>query len=126
MKIWRMRAACWIPKVTNTHSEYIILIAFPLQQWLHERSSVLRNTHIAYLVPPAKCTHNHSALICNNVRLITGCVLSSVASCEAGEMRYMQRGLEPSLALFYISFRNTNVTEGENPNTFTPNLLATQ
>jgi hypothetical protein len=29
------------PKATNTHSEYEILIAFPLQQWLHERASVL-------------------------------------------------------------------------------------
>jgi hypothetical protein len=32
-----MRIACWITKATNTHSEYAILIAFPLQQWLHER-----------------------------------------------------------------------------------------
>ena len=22
--IWRMRIACWIPKATNTHSEYVI------------------------------------------------------------------------------------------------------
>ena len=35
MTIWRMRIACWIPKTTNTHSECVILIAFPLQQWLH-------------------------------------------------------------------------------------------
>jgi hypothetical protein len=26
--IWRMRIACWITKATNTHPEYIILIAF--------------------------------------------------------------------------------------------------
>ena len=39
--IWRMRLACWIPKATNTHSEYIILIVFPQQQWLHERASML-------------------------------------------------------------------------------------
>jgi len=31
IKIWRMRIACWIPKATNTYSEYAILIAFPLQ-----------------------------------------------------------------------------------------------
>jgi len=30
MKIWRMRIACWIPKDTNTLTEYVILIAFPL------------------------------------------------------------------------------------------------
>ena len=29
MTIWRMRIACWIPKATNTHSRYVILIAFP-------------------------------------------------------------------------------------------------
>ena len=28
MTIWHMRIACWIPKATNTHSEYIILILF--------------------------------------------------------------------------------------------------
>jgi len=30
--IWRMRFASWIPNATDTHSEYVILIAFPLQQ----------------------------------------------------------------------------------------------
>jgi len=33
MTIWRMRIACWITQTTDTHSEYVILIAFPLQQW---------------------------------------------------------------------------------------------
>jgi hypothetical protein len=42
MTIWRMRIGCWIPKATDKLSEYIILIAFPLQQWLHERASILR------------------------------------------------------------------------------------
>jgi len=32
MTILFMRIACWITKATNTHSEYIILIAFPLQR----------------------------------------------------------------------------------------------
>jgi hypothetical protein len=42
MKIWRMLIACWLPKSTNTHSEYITLTAFPLQSWLHEREPMLR------------------------------------------------------------------------------------
>ena len=50
MAIWRMRIACWIPKATNTHSEYVILIAFPLQQWLQERASMLRYTYTACIV----------------------------------------------------------------------------
>ena len=28
MAIRRVRIACWIPKATNKHSEYVILIAF--------------------------------------------------------------------------------------------------
>ena len=42
MTIWRMRIACWIPRATDTHPEYVILIAFPRQQWLHERALLLR------------------------------------------------------------------------------------
>ena len=30
MTIWRMLIACWITKATDRHSEYVILIAFPL------------------------------------------------------------------------------------------------
>jgi hypothetical protein len=48
--IWRMRIACWITKVTNTHSEYVIFIAFPRQQFLHERASLLRYTFAVSLV----------------------------------------------------------------------------
>jgi len=36
------RIACWIPKATNTHSQYVIFIADPLQQWLKEPTSMLR------------------------------------------------------------------------------------
>ena len=32
--IRRMRIACWINKATDRHSEYVIFIAFPRQQWL--------------------------------------------------------------------------------------------
>jgi hypothetical protein len=38
MKIWHICIACWVPKSTNTRSEYVIFIAFPLQQCLHERA----------------------------------------------------------------------------------------
>jgi len=62
--IWRMRIACWMTKATNTHSEYVILIAVPLQQRLHERASVLRYTYIAGLV---------------NLRSIWRCIISFTA-----------------------------------------------
>jgi len=48
MTIWRMRIAYWIPKATDTHSEYVILIAFPRQQWSRERAPMLHfYTHLA-------------------------------------------------------------------------------
>ena len=49
MTIWRIRIACWIPKATNTYSEYVILTNFLLQQWLHECTSMLRFTYSACL-----------------------------------------------------------------------------
>ena len=48
--IWHTGFSCWIPKATNTHSEYVIFIAFPLQQLLHERAEMLRSTYIACVV----------------------------------------------------------------------------
>ena len=42
MTVWHMRISCWVPKATNTHSDYVTLTAFPLQQWLHKRASTLR------------------------------------------------------------------------------------
>jgi hypothetical protein len=36
-----MHIACYEPKATNSISEYVILIAFPQQQWLFERGSNL-------------------------------------------------------------------------------------
>jgi hypothetical protein len=53
MAIWYMRIACWIPKATNTNLEYVIIIAFPLQQRLLERASMLR-----YIYNENICTIN--------------------------------------------------------------------
>ena len=50
MTVWHMHIACWLTKATDTHSEYAILIAFPLQQWSHECTSMLYYTYIACLV----------------------------------------------------------------------------
>jgi hypothetical protein len=48
--MWRMLFAGWIPKATDTHLEYAIVIAFPQQQRLSERACVLRHTYNAWLV----------------------------------------------------------------------------
>jgi hypothetical protein len=45
-----MRIACWITKATNTHSEYVIIIVFPLLQWLQQSPSMLRCTYNKCLV----------------------------------------------------------------------------
>jgi len=49
MTIRRKHIACWITKTKNTHSEYVICITFPLQQWLHQRVSMLRYMYIVCL-----------------------------------------------------------------------------
>ena len=41
--------ACWKTKATDIHSQYVIVISFPPQQWLRERASLLRYTYIACL-----------------------------------------------------------------------------
>jgi hypothetical protein len=48
--IRRMRIACWLPKFTNSQSEYATLITVALQQWLHKQAPSLRYTHIVCLV----------------------------------------------------------------------------
>jgi hypothetical protein len=45
--IWRMRIACWITKATHIDSEYVLLIPFPLYQWLQESASMFGYTYIA-------------------------------------------------------------------------------
>jgi hypothetical protein len=50
MTTWGARIACWILKATGKHSEYVLFIAFPLQQWLQEGASLVRHTYIVCLV----------------------------------------------------------------------------
>jgi len=44
-----MRFTLWILKATGTHSEHVILTAFLLPQWLHERATVLRYSTLPVL-----------------------------------------------------------------------------
>jgi hypothetical protein len=50
MAIRRMRIACWITNATVTHSEYVIIIIFPLQHSLREHASLLLYTYIMCVV----------------------------------------------------------------------------
>jgi len=65
----RMRFACCITKVTDTHSEYVILIAFPRPQWLRERTSMIRlHVHCLSCLSYNK-HHLHSVLCCRRLSL---------------------------------------------------------
>ena len=52
--IWRLRIPYWIPEATDTYSECVIglCIAFPLQQWLHDRTStdVIRKVQSVFVL----------------------------------------------------------------------------
>jgi len=50
MTVWHMHIASWKSKATDTHLEYVILIAFPLQQWLHGLISLLLCMYMCGLV----------------------------------------------------------------------------
>ena len=45
--IQRVRLACWITQAIDTHPDYVILIAFPLQVWLMNKSQCYIYTYIA-------------------------------------------------------------------------------
>jgi len=42
--------AGYLSLYTHTHTEYVILNAFPLQQWLYEHAPLLHYTYIACVV----------------------------------------------------------------------------
>ena len=48
--IGRMRISCLKPTATDTHSECLLLIAFPRKQWIRELASVLHCQYIACFV----------------------------------------------------------------------------
>ena len=53
--IRQLRISCWITKAKNAHKMFVKLTAFPPQQWLHKRASILRYNYIACLVLSTKC-----------------------------------------------------------------------
>jgi hypothetical protein len=81
--IWRMRFACWITKATDTHSEYVIVVAFPRQQWLRERASVLRYTYIACILIKIIASH-----LVKFMFLTSGSSFSIVTKLWAGKSRF--------------------------------------
>jgi hypothetical protein len=56
--IWRMRIAFWTPKAINTYAKYVMLVAFPWQQWLHELPTVTCDTYIVLFLSHSFCHHH--------------------------------------------------------------------
>jgi hypothetical protein len=66
-----MRFACWVTKATNTHSGYVILIAFLQEQWLCRHASVL--TLYIHCLSCFSCVSlklHKSGSVCTNTHLI--------------------------------------------------------
>jgi len=69
MTIWCMHIVCGMPKATDTLSGYVILIAFPLLQWLHKCASVLRYSTEAvvfYKIILVLSTESSVVLLCSS------------------------------------------------------------
>jgi hypothetical protein len=82
---WHINTSCWIPKATNTHSEYVIFIAFPLLQWLHKCTSMLRYTCTAWfvLIVFIHCSSDNALVRINFLLALCGHILagSDILAC---------------------------------------------
>jgi hypothetical protein len=69
MTIWRMQLTCWINKAEDTHSEYVLLIAFPLQQRFHERPQccVIRTIHYLSCFHIRVCGSRNVNIRCSSI-----------------------------------------------------------
>ena len=112
MTIWRMRISLQVPKATNTHSEYVIWIAFPQQKWLHELASILRKTFIACLVNFQSVDRN-TFLMTLHVFLPAKyyCVKMWLFICKylvlqgIKNMERVSRRLDKNIYIFFIYFK---------------------
>ena len=73
MTIWRMRFAFWINEATHTdtHSEYVIYIDFPRQQWLREHVSMFPHRYIACL-ELCQCRKHTAVATCSSSCILHG------------------------------------------------------
>jgi hypothetical protein len=75
--IRRMRFACWINTVTDTYSEYVLLIALPRQTWFRERAPFFTLVYTFPLLFPLFCNvlRDHIREKCS----VTSCVSDFLA-----------------------------------------------
>jgi hypothetical protein len=93
MTLWEMRIACCIPKTTNLLSAYVMLIVFPLQQCVHECSSVLHYSTLSALLHLS----THSYLYKNKENSVGG-----VCSRHGGNECTVLVGKPEGITKFYV------------------------
>jgi hypothetical protein len=78
--IRRMRFMCWITKATDTHLQYVILIAFPRQHWLRKHLSAMFicTPPVLFLTILSEIVHMHLTLILVCDGIVLYCHWSSV------------------------------------------------
>ena len=93
-KIRRMRFACCMTKATNTtHSEYVILTAFPRQHCSRERPQlyVIRTLHVTCSLPPFERRYLSfsrtifSSSVCCSTALVTPVSSASIVTSLLAE-----------------------------------------
>ena len=101
-----MPIACWIPEATNTHSEYVILPAFPLQQWLHERVSMLLYVHyLSFNDLSGSVGKNYNMNGLNEVLCILHCITAKPAFMFGLEVWFVRGRNNKKFSTHEITFR---------------------
>ena len=67
MTIRRMHCAFWITKVTDTQSEYVMLIGFPQQQWLLNGPQYYVIRILRVLIRPTFCRYVLISVFCYSI-----------------------------------------------------------
>ena len=116
MTIWRMGIACWIPKVTNTHSEYVILENCALLgYYAGNYCNFLPTFRDNLTVPPSSVKNPLSALQRFAARSRCTLLLPPAYYHERFKRRFFDRTSEvrttPTMVLLIL--RNASVRHGE-------------
>jgi len=111
----RMHIACWITKTTNTHSEYVIFIALPLQRWSRERSWII----IIIIIIIINC--NWVVIWCNWLfYMYTKYEIGDRCSTVVKVLCYKSEGrwFDPSWCLDFSLIKNPGVDSASNRNEY--------
>jgi len=111
--IRRMHFSFWNTKATDTHSEYVILIAFTRQQWLRERTSLLRSCvhYLSFCYIIVACVVSASSCRLTSSTLLTAhaCVAVAVGRETrqlSDNMRALCKLYVSALALLQLALRS--------------------